>query len=303
MLLTNAFHTDEKGHDHVPFTSPGFPCTCIYAELEAYPERSVAWHWHSSCEIVYVDRGSIELHTPDQVYALERGDAAFVNAGVLHSYLTRGDRPASQYALLFHMDFLSGAGGSVFEEKYFQPVIRCAALQARVISPDSREHLRMISAVMDAIELLREEPEGFEFDLRERLCGFWRGLYDETAEIRAAAPRRSTLDQERIKQMLDFIQAHFAEPLTVNQIAAAAGISPRECSRCFRRAIGASPIEHLTDYRIRAAATMLKETGMTVTEVSEACGFSAPSYFTRVFREAMGCTPKAWQRRFELAES
>lgn len=301
MLLNNCFHTDDKNHDHVPFSSKGFPYACIHTEMDQYSGRSIPWHWHTSMEIVNVIKGAIELKTQDQSFLLRAGDAAFVNTGVLHMYQAQGTEPAELYAHLFHMDFLSGADGSVFEEKYFLPVSRCTALQAWPVHPDTREHMEMVSAVLTAAELVQNEPEYYEMDTRNLLCRFWKGLLRETEEKRKAAPIRNTVDSERIKLMMDYVQDHYAETITVDDIAASAGVSSRECSRCFRRCIGASPIEHLTQYRVRMAAKALRETSQTVLEISENCGFSTPSYFSKIFRDLMKQTPKEYQKKHRMS--
>ncbi len=302
MLLSNCFHTDENNHDHVPFSSKGFPYACIYTELDRYADRSITWHWHTSMEIVNVLHGTIELRTQNQSLLMHAGDSAFVNTGVLHMYQAHGKEPADLYAHLFHADFLSGADGSVFEEKYFLPVSRCAGLEAWLIRPDTKEHMEMISAVLTAAERMREEPEYFEMDVRSLLCRFWKGLLKDTGDLREKASSRNTADSERIKQMMDFVRDHYSEAIGVDDIAASAGVSGRECTRCFRRCIGVSPIEHLTQYRVRMGAKALRETARTVLEISEDCGFSSPSYFSKVFREMTGQTPKEYRKQYSLSE-
>ena len=303
MMLKNCFHTDENNHDHIPYSSAGFPYTCIYTDLKQYAGRCVPWHWHTSMEIVSVIRGEVEVRTQDQSCLLHAGDTVFVNAGVLHTYRASGTGEAQSYAHLFHMDFLSGADNSIFEEKYFLPVSRCTSLQSWVIHPDTRERMEMITAALNAVKLMQEEPEGYEFEIRSQLCRFWMGLLKETEEIRKTAPSKNTADSERIKLMMDYIRDHYSEPVTAEEIAASAGISTRESSRCFRRCIGVSPMEHLTQYRIRRASKALRETAKTVLEISEECGFSSASYFSKVFRDVTGLTPKQYQKQYRMSEN
>ena len=87
MLLYNTFHSDDNSHDHVPFNTQGFPYVCIKTDLDKYPDRRVPWHWHSSCEIVTVETGDVELKTPDTTVLLHRGDAVFVNKGIWHFFV------------------------------------------------------------------------------------------------------------------------------------------------------------------------------------------------------------------------
>jgi transcriptional regulator GlxA family with amidase domain len=95
--------------------------------------------------------------------------------------------------------------------------------------------------------------------------------------------------------MTQFIKDHCGEKLTLDDIAAAADISTRECTRCFARCINTSPIVYLTQTRLSMAADLLAGSAKSIIEISEECGFSSPSYFGKVFREAMGCTPKEYR--------
>ena len=92
---------------------------------------------------------------------------------------------------------------------------------------------------------------------------------------------------ERLKTMMQFIHACYGEKITLEQIAASAGISPRECSRCFQRCIKISPMNYLNDYRVRMAARLLSQTGRTILSISEQCGFSSSSYFGKLFQKTM----------------
>ena len=87
MLLYNTFHSDDNSHDHVPFITQGFPYVCIKTDMDKYTGRCVTWHWNSSCEIVTVEKGEVELKTPDTTVLLHRGDAVFVNKGIWHFFV------------------------------------------------------------------------------------------------------------------------------------------------------------------------------------------------------------------------
>jgi AraC-like DNA-binding protein len=78
-------------------------------------------------------------------------------------------------------------------------------------------------------------------------------------------------------------------------IVTSGGVSIRECTRCFRRCINCSPTDYLTQVRVRRAAELLSKTPMSILDISEACGFSSSSYFSKVFREAYRCTPNAYR--------
>ena len=74
---------------------------------------------------------------------------------------------------------------------------------------------------------------------------------------------------------LQFIYSSYSEPIGLDEIAGAAGISPRECSRCFHRAIDRPPIRFLIEYRAQMAAIKLERTDDSISSIAEQCGFDA----------------------------
>ena len=193
------------------------------------------------------------------------------------------------------MHFLSGMYNSVYEEKYFLPIMRNSALQVWRIRPDSLPHLKMIEAVLRTVEVSREEPFGYEFEVRNLLSDFWRQLLIDTKDVQAGAAPQNVVDTERVKAMTSFIKEHCGEKLSLDDIAASAGISTRECTRCFSRCLNISPNVYLNQTRLSMAADLLAGSSKSIIEISEECGFSSPSYFGKVFRETMGCTPREYR--------
>ena len=295
MLIESDFRSDPERREIFPVDMAGFPCLCRRNELDWFPDKAIPWHWHSAYEISYVAEGVLLYQTPEQTVTVRKGEALFVNTGVLHTCTSPDDGGCVYYTHLFDMHFLSGLYSSVFEEKYFLPVSKNTGFQSWLVKPDSLLHIRMLESVLHCVELHRDEPPGYEFDLRTELCSFWRGMLADSAEVRASTPPRVNADTERIKAMMDFIHTHCAERLTLDDVAASASVSRRECTRCFRRCIDSTPNEYLTACRVRMAADMLRRTGKSVLDVSEECGFSSASYFGKVFRDAMGVTPREYR--------
>jgi transcriptional regulator GlxA family with amidase domain len=97
--------------------------------------------------------------------------------------------------------------------------------------------------------------------------------------------------------MLDFLHQHYAEPLELQQIAAAANISERECLRCFQKTIRMAPIQYLLKYRVSVSARLLADTDAPITEICNQIGFDSPSYFSKIFKRFICFTPTAYRKR------
>lgn len=110
-------------------------------------------------------------------------------------------------------------------------------------------------------------------------------------EIKAEAP--SAGDRRRVLDLVRHIDDDFAEPLTLTQLAARAGLSRYHLIRVFRGVTGESPHQYLIGARLRAAADRLMDTREPVTTVALGVGFNDLSNFNAAFRRAFGMSPRA----------
>ncbi|WP_433510406.1 AraC family transcriptional regulator N-terminal domain-containing protein [Nonomuraea sp. CA-143628] len=97
-----------------------------------------------------------------------------------------------------------------------------------------------------------------------------------------------------ISAALTFARAHYAEPLTVNDLAKQVALSPSAFSALFREATGRTPYRFLKDYRLDRARELLVDRRMTVSEVSRHVGYASVSHFIKEFRNRFGDTPAAY---------
>jgi AraC-like DNA-binding protein len=99
----------------------------------------------------------------------------------------------------------------------------------------------------------------------------------------------------------DLADGRYSEPLTVADLARAAGLSPSHFSREFRRAFGEAPHQYLLTRRLERAAALLRNTDRSVTEICLAVGLSSVGSFTSSFRRVHGVTPLAYRSAFPPA--
>jgi AraC-like DNA-binding protein len=95
--------------------------------------------------------------------------------------------------------------------------------------------------------------------------------------------------------LVDYIDRHYAKPLTVVRLARRAGLSPFHFIRAFRSATGATPHQYLRARRMDRAMHLLATTPMPVTEICEAVGFRSLGSFSTLFRRLTGVSPAAFR--------
>jgi AraC-like DNA-binding protein len=99
----------------------------------------------------------------------------------------------------------------------------------------------------------------------------------------------------------DLADARYAEPLTVSDMARAAGLSRAHFSREFRRAFGEPPHSYLLTRRLERAAALLRNTGWQVLEICLSVGLTSVGSFTSSFKSAYGISPIAYRAAFPPA--
>ena len=263
------------GRELVTIGTPDFPAQ-LWGTWEGLSGRKctqVPWHWHNELELNLVTRDR-ELVTADgKRFCLETGQGIFVNRGVLHGSETApGCDGIYHDSLVFDSSIVALRGETDWERQ-------------------ALAELRRISAVW------KEHRPGFEFEVRTSLSRILLLLKEHCVQHAQAPSEQELRDAERIKQMVDFIRFHQAEPLTTAQIAAGAAISVSECLRCFRRVMDRTPKEYLRQHRIRHAVSLLEQTDQSIARIGAACGFDDMSYFARIFRAERGCTPSEYREK------
>jgi AraC-like DNA-binding protein len=101
----------------------------------------------------------------------------------------------------------------------------------------------------------------------------------------------------------DLADARYAEPLTVDDLAAAAGLSRAHFSREFSRAFGESPHAYLLTRRLERAAALLRTTDRSVAEICLSVGWQSVGSFTTSFTRMFGASPTAYRKRFPPASA
>ena len=111
----------------------------------------------------------------------------------------------------------------------------------------------------------------------------------------SAFPPSTSVERDVIQQATRFINIHFAEPLTLSDVARSVHLSESYFSSLFKKGCGASFREYLNAVRVDEARRLLDLNQQSVTEIALAVGFDSQSYFSKVFRAVTGASPKEYR--------
>lgn len=297
MIYNSNCQPSIDNREDLPHKKSNYPYICQYGNMDNYIRQTIPYHWHSSLELDYIDEGEALLHTADETVSLKKGDAIFINTNVIHSIQAKCFH-TKIFAHIFDASFLSGIPGSLLGQKYLLPVTENTVFKIHRIRPDSYKNMQMLEKIIEMIELNKKEPFGYELKVRAALSLFWCMFLEETKCLKPTSSGilKENPDVERIKLMIQYIESHYMEKITLSHIAGAANISSRECTRCFQKNLEISPMKFLTDYRVNIAAQRLIQTSDSILLISEECGFSSGSYFGKIFFDIMNCTPSEYRK-------
>lgn len=264
--------------------------------LFSYVEKNLSrWHWHNALELFYIEKGSLTYYTPSGEFIFTEGCGGLVNSNILHMTQTISDPEHTiQYLHIFDPVFLSGSAGNLIDQKYISYLTMQSSYDIIKLTPDDPSDQLLLEKIKASFSL-SQDTFGFELKIRNQLSDIWIDLIDKLKNS-AKASVISTKHNDRIKQMLSFIFQHYSNTVSIREIAQAGFCSERECYRIFQNCLHMTPNEYLMNYRLQKACDRLQNTNDSITDISHLCGFGNSSYFGRVFKEHLGCTPSSYRK-------
>ena len=114
---------------------------------------------------------------------------------------------------------------------------------------------------------------------------------DQSQSQRIALQSRLALRDRKLALAIELMRANAEDPLAPDALARAVGVSTRQLERLFRRHLNTSPAKHYLSIRLERARNLLRQTGLSISEVSVLCGFVSTSHFSRSYKATYGISP------------
>ncbi|BDF69312.1 AraC family transcriptional regulator [Oscillospiraceae bacterium] len=293
-LTTYELPIDESLRSTLPYGTDGFPFACYRDKLQDYREQLIGWHWHREFEFTYISSGTVEFRAGTVHSSLSAGDCLFINSNTIHSFSNQ--EQAELMHLIFSPEFIAPKDSLIFQ-KYVQPFLSadCDFITLnQACAPDEPICQRIAQIFLE----MQKPDAAKELDISIQLQLLWKDLwvYAGTTLHPSEKPGKKAA-QSRLRSMLDYIQAHYAERLSLEDIAHSANISKSEALRCFKTGLQITPVNYLNDYRLNRAAGLMMSTSKTVETVALDVGFQSDGYFCYAFRKKFGCSPSVYRKQ------
>lgn len=297
--------TYENLHEKKDFGTLDYPVSAYFLDLRKSYMNWIRWHWHEEMEILLIQEGTAEIFTDDTSYVIRPGQGVIINQNVMHCIHSLDQQNCTFYTIVFQPDFLFGHKNNYTQTQYMLPVLNYQFFKLFLLDDKNPWHKRMLASLSDAISVNMTQTFGYELAAKGHLCLFWSELISRLPQPKKPASSHASLDEQRVKQAMLYIRTHYAEPISLEDIAGSVHLSKSECCRCFARTLQMTPFEYLMKYRIFEATKKLMAPAtepLSIADLALSVGFNNTSYFNKLFKKFLGCTPTYYRTHKVLSK-
>lgn len=268
-----------------------FPMTVNHDDLWSFESKNVPIHWHNDLEINLIREGEAVFQVYQKSYRVRTGEGFLLNRNVPHSCSSPGNEHVRYSTILVRPDFLYGDFGSDVERKCFQPFLQNSAIPCIYLTgfgENGKEILQKLNQVEEAFDRKRF---CYELKIKGLLCeAFAMILYGHRQELTKFVSA-NLQELERLEKMLNYLNMHFTEVISLQDLADQVHLSREVCCRLFKKMTGKTITGYLEEYRVNKSFSLVQSGQYSMIQITEMVGFSNPSRFASAFRKRFGCNP------------
>lgn len=239
-------------------------------------------HWHPDCELLYVERGKIDVFCERKKHTLTEGQALFVDSEQVH-YMQASDPNTVLIVIIFDYGLIRG-----FSERF------------HLVSPVLSQGYNIPAVYRNLREILMNKRPFYGAEASCNVLALMIEIFrNEEISDKESGDTGTT---QSFKRLLEEINTNYRF-ITFEDAASFMSMSPAYFSRFFRATTGITFSQQLNSVRTDAAIRLIKENdGKSMTEIADLCGFGTIRNFNRIFKALTGYTPRTLPRDYNINE-
>jgi len=237
------------------------------------------WHTIGKHMLIYIHQGGGSIVCSERAYPMEKGTLCFIGAGKYHYTMPDDPLIYDRSKVFLSTEELHRLFALLPEKNRFSRSYTGDAFVCSQIPPEQQ------GAVEALFQEIADAPECY------REAVLYSGYLRLLTLLDQHIPEQLSPSSDTMQLAIEHINRHIFEALTIDGICDAVHTSKYHFCRQFKKATGFTVMEYILKTRLILARDMLLKTDKTISEISESCGFSSVSYFSRVFRQEMGMSP------------
>ncbi|MCA0755584.1 AraC family transcriptional regulator [Paenibacillus sp. N4] len=275
-----------------------FPLAAYWMEPGAPGEPVLDCHWHAEAEFFIVLEGEALFQIDTDYFPVRAGEAVFIDGGDIHAGHAIGRSTCTYCAIVFDTHLLASASYDAVQERYVAPLQDKKRTFPRHIKPETQWERKLLEHIRGIMDSCEKQKPGFEAAVKGHFYFMLHELSEEGCFCnRSETNSADTTKIDRLKTAILYMQQHYHRPIRISEIADQIPMSEGQFCRFFKTMTRQTPIEYLNAYRIRQAAELLLQPDRKISAVALDVGFDHISYFVKVFRKMMKCTPSQFRKK------
>ncbi|MNO54622.1 HTH-type transcriptional regulator ChbR [compost metagenome] len=262
-------------------------------------EHVVDAHWHDEAEIFYCVEGEALFQIDTDYYPLAAGEAVFIDGGDLHAAHAYGTEGCSFFSFVFDTHLLASAHYDAVQENLILPLQERKATFPRIIKRNENYEVDLLNHITSIMKSCSDQLPGFEGAVKGHLFLMLSEIAAEQKTCNRSNNRNENSKIERLKTVIQYIQHNYHNPIRLSELAALVPMSEGQFCRFFKSMTRQTPMDYINSYRIRQAIELLREPERKISDIALEVGYDNISYFIRVFRKIMSCSPSEFRKRLE----
>ena len=283
-----------------PFEKQFSVITRYYTSPKDIDNRMPNPHFHEQYELVYVNSGSIIYKIENEIYNLKKGDFVLIPPYVVH--ITEKNAELEMYVINFTKNYIERQLNQVATDNILSSLSNLVYHSNKDIPYISDNNRYIIRQMCAEYERDGKSDDNIMcsyllFVLLQSIAKYSKA--DSGSEIVNKNITKKTL----INSILEYTDLYYAQITNLDDIAKEFFISKAHLCKLFKKEIGCTAIQYLTNLKIKNAIELFKSTNYSAKKIAESVGFESNSYFSKVFKEKTGYAPSVYREMISSASS
>lgn len=254
----------------------------------------ITTHWHEEAELTLITKGSCTYQIDLVEYEAKEGDILFIPPLLLHSISLGDSGEFYSETYVFHMNFLGGNATDICSTRYLTPMINHEFSMPYLITPHHLTYASLYKCFNQITLLYNEQEFGYELALKSFLLQAIFLLLQCSSKDSSIGSNPSS---NKLKIILDYIELHYAETISVSELAELCYFSEYHFMRFFKKHMNMTCIQYINNVRLEKSVEQFEHGNTSILDVSLSVGFHNLSYFHRAFKKKYHMTPLSFIKR------
>lgn len=257
----------------------------------------VPLHWHKELELVRFSNGEYEISV-DMHNVVVKSDAFLLLPGnIMHTFTLPAN--CQESAIVFDPNMLSFSAYDEVQSEIFEPLMSSNIPLPPIVTTDHPAFNRIDKLYRYCVRHGGTSNASERLLIKAKLLEIL-AIYHEYGLIsrKEMHGQKVKSKQDKLKELLNYVDAHYAGPITIRDASLRLGVTDQYFCRYFRRVTGMSFTEYLNDLRLRRATKEIELTNRPISDIAFDHGFENAGYFFKNFKLKYGITPLKYRKKF-----